>query len=64
MATMDLAAERRHDTGKEVNRKRRAAGRVPGVIYGRGLETRSLEFERKPLEKFLESPGAARWSSA
>ncbi len=54
MATMDLAAERRHDTGKEINRKRRAAGRVPGVIYGRGLETRSLEFERKPLEKFLE----------
>lgn len=54
MATMDLAAERRHDTGKEVNRKRRAAGRVPGVIYGRGLETRSLEFDRKPLEKFLE----------
>jgi large subunit ribosomal protein L25 len=54
MATMDLAAERRHDTGKEVNRKRRAAGRVPGVIYGRGLEPRSLECERKPLEKFLE----------
>jgi len=55
MATMDLAAERRHDTGKEINRKRRAAGRVPGVIYGRGLETRSIEFERKPLEKFLET---------
>ncbi|MBE0602528.1 MAG: 50S ribosomal protein L25 [Deltaproteobacteria bacterium] len=55
MATMDLAADRRHDTGKEINRKRRAAGRVPGVIYGRGLETRSIEFERKPLEKFLET---------
>lgn len=55
MATMDLAADRRHDTGKEINRKRRAAGRIPGVIYGRGLETRSIEFERKPLEKFLET---------
>jgi large subunit ribosomal protein L25 len=53
MAMIELAADRRHDTGKEVNRKRRAGGRVPGVIYGRGLETRSIEFERKPLEKFI-----------
>ena len=55
MAMMDLAAVRRRDGGKEINRKRRAGGKVPGVIYGRGLETRSLEFDRKPLEKFLET---------
>jgi len=55
MAMMELAADRRRDTGKEINRKRRAGGRVPGVIYGRGLETRSIEFERKPLEKFLDT---------
>jgi large subunit ribosomal protein L25 len=55
MAMMDLAADRRRDTGKEINRKRRADGRIPGVIYGRGLETRSIEFERKPLEKFIET---------
>ncbi|GAB4228427.1 MAG: hypothetical protein OHK0028_01950 [Deltaproteobacteria bacterium] len=53
MAMMELAAVRRRDTGKEINRKRRAGGNVPGVIYGKGLETRSLEFERKSLEKFL-----------
>jgi len=53
MAMVELAADRRRDTGKEINRKRRAEGRVPGVIYGRGLETRSIEFDRKPLEKFL-----------
>jgi large subunit ribosomal protein L25 len=53
MAMMDLAAVRRRDGGKEINRKRRAGGRVPGVIYGKGLETRSLEFDRKSLEKFL-----------
>lgn len=55
MAMMELAAVRRRDNGKESNRKRRAAGNVPGVIYGKGLETRSLEFERKPLEKFLDT---------
>ena len=53
MAMMELTAERRRDTGKEINRKRRAEGRIPGVIYGKGLETRSIEFQRKTLEKFL-----------
>ena len=55
MAMMELAAVRRRDTGKEINRKRRAGGKVPGVIYGKGLETRSIEFERKILEKFLHT---------
>jgi large subunit ribosomal protein L25 len=55
MAMMDLAAVRRRDGGKETNRKRRAGGKVPGVIYGKGLETRSLEFDRKSLEKFLDT---------
>jgi large subunit ribosomal protein L25 len=53
MAMMELAADRRSGTGKEINRKRRAGGRIPGVIYGKGLETRSIEFDRKVLEKFL-----------
>jgi large subunit ribosomal protein L25 len=55
MAMMELAAVRRRDGGKEINRKRRAGGKVPGVIYGKGLETRSLEFDRKSLEKFLDT---------
>jgi large subunit ribosomal protein L25 len=55
MAMMDLAAVRRRDGGKEINRKRRAGGKVPGVIYGKGLDTRSLEFDRKSLEKFLDT---------
>jgi large subunit ribosomal protein L25 len=55
MSMMELAAVRRRDGGKEINRKRRAGGKVPGVIYGKGLETRSLEFDRKPLEKFLDT---------
>ncbi len=55
MAMMELAAVRRRDTGKEINRKRRAEGKIPGVIYGKGLETRSIEFQQKPLEKFLDT---------
>ena len=55
MAMMELSADRRQYTGKEINRKRRAEGRIPGVIYGKGLETRSIEFQRRPLEKFLDT---------
>ena len=55
MAMMELAAARRLDTGKEKNRKRLFQGKVPGVIYGKGIETRTLEFERRELEKFLST---------
>ncbi|MBI5904702.1 MAG: 50S ribosomal protein L25 [Deltaproteobacteria bacterium] len=55
MAMVELAADRRSGTGKEINRKRRSGGRIPGVIYGKGLETRSIEFDRKSLEKFLDT---------
>ncbi|MEK6779747.1 MAG: 50S ribosomal protein L25 [Candidatus Deferrimicrobiota bacterium] len=53
MAMIELAADRRRTTGKELNRKRLVQGKVPGVIYGKGLETRPLEFGRRELEKFL-----------
>jgi len=55
MAMMELAANYRRDTGKGINRRRRTGGLIPGVIYGKGLETRSIEFETKLLEKFLET---------
>ncbi len=53
MAMLELSADLRRDGGKEVNRKRLAAGKVPGVVYGKRLATRSLEFDRRELEKFL-----------
>ena len=37
-----LTAERRSDAGKGVARKLRAAGKVPAVLYGQGLETTPL----------------------
>lgn len=53
MAMVELAAVVRRDVGKGANRKRRAAGRIPGIIYGSGLPTRVLEFERRELEQFV-----------
>jgi large subunit ribosomal protein L25 len=57
MAMMELSAVRRRGSGKELTRKLLSRGKVPGVMYGKGLESRPVEFERRDLEKFL---GVAR----
>jgi large subunit ribosomal protein L25 len=54
MATAPLTASSRADRGKGVARKLRAAGRVPGVIYGHGIEARSLSLDTHELELLLE----------
>jgi large subunit ribosomal protein L25 len=53
MATATLSAEMRNDRGKGVARKLRAAGRVPGVIYGHGREPQSLSLVARDLDKLL-----------
>jgi large subunit ribosomal protein L25 len=53
MAMLELTSVLRRGTGKELNRKRLAQGKVSGVIYGKNLPTRLLEFDRRELEKFL-----------
>ena len=53
MAMMELTAVRRRGSGKEGVRKMFSRGKVPGVMYGKGLATRSIEFDRRDLEKFL-----------
>jgi large subunit ribosomal protein L25 len=53
MAMMELTAVRRHGSGKESARKLFSQGKVPGVLYGKGLASRSIEFDRRDLEKFL-----------
>jgi large subunit ribosomal protein L25 len=44
-----LVADRREGTGKSVTRKLRAAGRVPAVLYGHGLEPVSLSVDAREL---------------
>ncbi len=58
MASASLSAEMRSDTGKGVARKLRAAGRVPGVVYGHGREPQSLSLNARELEKLLGSIAA------
>ena len=58
MASASLSAETRSETGKGVARKLRAAGRVPGVVYGHGREPQSLSLNARELEKLLGSIAA------
>ena len=53
MASATLGAEMRTDSGKGVARKLRAAGRVPGVIYGHAREPQSLSLVARDLDKLL-----------
>jgi large subunit ribosomal protein L25 len=53
MASASLSAEARTDRGKGVARKLRAAGRVPGVVYGHGREPQSLSLVARDLDKLL-----------
>lgn len=50
-----LNAQLRDDTGKSAVRAIRRAGRVPGIVYGHGDETRPLTIDAIELEKLVSS---------
>lgn len=54
MATATLSAKPRQDTGKGVARKLRAAGEVPGVIYGSGRQPQPLTVNSREFERLAE----------
>lgn len=49
MANIELQVERRQDTGKNVARRARAAGKVPAVVYGAKKETVPIYIEARQL---------------
>ena len=55
MAEVKLVAEPREGTGKGVARKLRAAGRVPGVLYGHGMDSIPLSVDAKDLFHVLHT---------
>jgi large subunit ribosomal protein L25 len=54
MATANLTATTRGDTGKGVARKLRSAGQIPGIIYGHAREAQPLTINTRDFEKLLE----------
>jgi large subunit ribosomal protein L25 len=53
-----LEVELREGVGKGVARKLRAAGRIPGVLYGRGKAPQSVALDPRALERVLEASEA------
>lgn len=45
----------REETGKNSNRRLRAAGRIPAVLYGAGRDTVPIEVERKKIEQVFRA---------
>src|SRR5437762_118046 len=54
MATASLGATPRTDTGKGAARKLRAAGQVPGIIYGHGREPQALTVNARDFDRLAE----------
>ena len=55
MAEVKLTATTRADTGKGAARRSRAAGKVPAVVYGRGMEPVPVEVDRREFVTALHT---------
>src|SRR5688500_1764438 len=55
MAEVKLEVTRREGTGKGVARRARAAGKVPGVVYGRGMDPVAVEVDRRQFIQALQT---------
>ncbi len=49
MSDITLSAELRTGNGSALAGRMRVAGRVPGVVYGQGVETRSISVDHREL---------------
>lgn len=50
----ELNVELRSKTGKNICRQLRSAGRIPGVVYGKGFDATSVSVDLRELLKTLE----------
>jgi len=55
MERHSIEVELRTETGKGVARKIRRNGKIPGVVYGRGNEPKSIKLDPLDIEKLLYS---------
>lgn len=55
MAEVTLKAIKRDDTGKGSARRARAAGRVPGIVYGQGIDPVAIAVDRREFVTALQT---------
>jgi large subunit ribosomal protein L25 len=54
---MTIEVQPRQETGKNANRRARAAGKIPAVVYGGGKESVAIEVDRKTLVDTMKGHG-------
>ncbi|SJZ51140.1 LSU ribosomal protein L25P [Trichlorobacter thiogenes] len=57
MQQTQMKIETRTSTGKGISRRLRAAGRIPGIVYGRGVEPVAVSLEPKALNAAIAGEG-------
>lgn len=57
MSEITVEVTRREVTGKNANRRLRAAGFVPAVVYGGGRDSVPIQVERKVIHELLRQEG-------
>lgn len=53
--TMNIEVSPRQQTGKNANRRSRAQGKIPAVVYGGGKESVAIEVDRKTLMDMMRN---------
>ena len=57
MARLDLSAQSRKELSKSYTKKLRREGKVPATLYGRGIDSKSIELSGDDLARLLKIPG-------
>jgi large subunit ribosomal protein L25 len=50
-----VRAQVRDTFGKNLSRRLRREGRIPGIVYGRGLSTIAVKVDQREVERILHS---------
>lgn len=58
MDTKALNVELRSKTGKGISRQLRSAGRIPGIVYGKGIESTAVSVNQRELQKIMSGDDA------
>ena len=57
MSVKELNVQLRSETGKGISRKLRAAGRIPGIIYGKGFNSTAVSLDCREFLKTITGDG-------
>lgn len=59
MAEVKMAAELRNEMGKNRSRQLRNKGYIPGILYGKGMETQPVKVDEAEFRKVLRKHGSS-----